>query len=98
MTKNKTKKRVLSEAEIDLRVEAEADDDDAWEAPIKVKRKQENMISLPADLALRAAFLAKLHKEEDTTAWLKRIIAERIELEEFAFLDFKKTLVSQRRA
>ena len=98
MTKNKTKKRVLSEAEIDLRVEAEADDDEAWEAPIKVKRKQENMISLPADLALRAAFLAKLHKEEDTTAWLKRIIAERIELEEFAFLDFKKTLVSQRRA
>ncbi len=98
MTKNKTKKRVLSEAEIDLRVEAEADDDDAWEAPIKVKRKRESTLSLPADLAARAAFLAKLHKESDTAAWLNRIIAERVELEEFAFLDFKKTLVLQRRA
>jgi hypothetical protein len=98
MTKNKTKKKALTEAEIDLLVEAEADNNDAWEAPIKVKRKGENTVSLPADLASRAAFLAKLHKEEDTTAWLRRIIAERIELEEFAFLDFKKTLVSQRRA
>ena len=98
MTKNKTKKRVLSEAEIDLRVEAEADDDEAWEAPIHVSRKHENMVSLPADLAARAAFLARLHKEADTSAWLKRIIAERVELEEFAFLDFKKSLVAQRRA
>ena len=98
MTKDKADRLAISEAEIDLRVAAEADNDDAWEAPIKVKRKQENMISLPADLASRAAFLAKLHKEEDATAWLKRIIVERIELEEFTFLDFKKTLVSQRRA
>lgn len=96
MTKNKTKKKALSEAEIDLLVEREADNDEAWEAPIKVKRKPEHSVSLPADLAARAAFLARLHKESDTTAWLKRIIAERIELEEFAFLDFKKTLVSQR--
>lgn len=69
MTKNKTSKRAISEEEIDNLVESQADNDDAWDEPIQVKRKQ-------------AAFLARLHKENDTTEWLKRIIAERIELED----------------
>ena len=73
------KNEVQSEAEIDLIVEREADNDEAWEAPVKVKRKRENTLSLPADLAARAAFLARLHKEADTSVWLKRIIAERVE-------------------
>jgi hypothetical protein len=98
MTKNKTKKRAISEEEIDNLVESQADQDEAWDAPIQVRRKQEDSLSLPADLAMRAAFLAKLHKENNVTEWLKRIIAERIELEESAFIDFKRTLASNRRA
>lgn len=94
----KSKKRVLSEEEIDSLAEAQADDDEAWQTPVQVKRKQKDVLSLPADLAARAAFLARLHKEPNTTEWLKRIIAERIELEESAFLDFKKTLASHYRA
>lgn len=96
MTKNKSKKRVLSEEEIDALVEGQADNEEAWSAPVQVKRKQEDVLSLPADLAVRAAFLAKLHREANANEWLKRIIAERIELEESAFLDFKKTLASHR--
>ena len=95
---NKSKKKVLSEEEIDALVEVQADDDEAWDAPVQVRRKQKDVLSLPADLAARAAFLARLHKEPNTTEWLKRIIAERIELEESAFLDFKKTLASHHRA
>ncbi|MEP7336838.1 MAG: hypothetical protein ABI977_03770 [Acidobacteriota bacterium] len=98
MTKNKSKKKILSEEEIDKLVESQADDDQAWDEPTQVTRNQENPLSLPADLAMRAAFLAKLHREPNTTEWLKRIIAERIELEESAFLDFKKTLASHHRA
>jgi hypothetical protein len=97
-TKNKTRKQAISEEEIDRLVESEADNDDAWEEPIQVRRKQEDSLPLPADLATRAAFLAKLHKEPDTKEWLRRIIAERIELEESAFMDFKRTLASNRRA
>jgi hypothetical protein len=92
----KSKKKVLSEEEIDSLVEAQADDDEAWQAPVQVNRRQEDVLSLPADLAMRAAFLAKLHREANANEWLKRIIAERIELEESAFLDFKKTLASHR--
>jgi hypothetical protein len=76
-------------------VESQAENDDAWEEPIQVKRKQEDSLLLPADLAARAAFLAKLHKEPNTKEWLRRIIAERIEIEESAFMDFKRTLASK---
>ena len=98
MAKNKTKKRAISEAEIDNLVESQADDAEAWDAPIQVKRKQEDSLALPTELAMRAAFLAKLHKESNVTEWLKQIIAERIELEESAFIDFKRTLAANRRA
>ena len=97
-TKNKTGKKTLSEEEIDNLVESQADDDDAWDEPILVSGKRQASLSLPAELAARAAFLAKLHKEQNTKEWLKRIIAERIELEESAFIDFKKELASKRRA
>ncbi len=96
--KNKTRKKALSEEEIDHLVESQADDDEAWDAPILVSGKRQASLSLPADLAARAAFLAKLHKEQSTKEWLRRIIAERIELEESAFIDFKKELASNRRA
>ncbi len=97
-TKTKTRKRAISEEEIDKLVESQANNDEAWSKPIQVKRKQSNSLSLPTDLAMRAAFLAKLHKENNVGEWLRRVIAERIELEESAFMDFKKTLASNRRA
>lgn len=97
-TKTKTRKRLTSEEEIDKLVESQTDNNEAWDEPIQVKRKQANSLSLPTDLAMRAAFLAKLHKENNVAEWLRRVIAERIELEESAFMDFKKTLATNRRA
>jgi uncharacterized protein (DUF433 family) len=38
------KKRVLSEEEIDERVIAQADDDSAWEKPIKVRRSRATVL------------------------------------------------------
>lgn len=96
--KNKTRKKALSEEEVDNLVIAQADDDDAWDEAIQVSGKEAASLSLPAELAARAAFLAKLHKEQSTKEWLRRIIAERIELEESAFMNFKKELATQRSA
>jgi hypothetical protein len=97
-TKTKTRKKAMAEEEIDELVIAQANDDEAWDAPLRVSGKESASLSLPAGLAARAAFLAKLHKEQSTKEWLTRIIAERIELEESAFMDFKKELATQRRA
>jgi hypothetical protein len=69
-TKNKTGKKTLSEEEIDNLVESQADDDDAWDEPMLVSGKRQASLSLPAELAARAAFLAKLHKEQNTKEWL----------------------------
>jgi hypothetical protein len=41
--------------------EAEAGNDYAWEAPVQVRRGEAGTISIPADLAARAAFLAQVH-------------------------------------
>lgn len=95
-TKKKTRKKALSEEGIDHLVESQADDDEAWDEPVVVSGRRRASLSLSADLAARAAFLAKLHKEQSTKEWLRRIIAERIELEESAFMDFKKELASNR--
>jgi hypothetical protein len=54
-------------------------------------------LSIPADLAARAAFLAKLHRESRLDKWVERIVRERVEIEESAFNAAKKNLASQRR-
>ena len=97
-TKSKARKKALAEEEVDQMVASLADDDEAWDEPVQVSAGQPASLSLPTHLAVRAAFLAKLHKERDMRVWLKRIITERIELEESAFLEFKKTLASNRSA
>lgn len=74
----------LSEAEIDNLVEAQANDDYAWEEPILVK-KQPASLSIPADIAAKAAFVAGLHRETDVETWLLQVIRERLELEEAAY-------------
>jgi hypothetical protein len=72
----------LSQEEIDERVIAEIDDPSAWEEPIEVRRDVPAKLSISAELAVRAEFLAKLHHEANVERWLTRIIRERVELEE----------------
>ncbi len=85
----------LTEAEIDELIIAEADDDTAWEDAVHVQKSFSPPLHIPAGLAERAAFLAGLHREKSLDAWLTRIIRERVELEESAFLQAKRELVTQ---
>jgi len=57
-----------------------------------VVRAKPASLHIPAELAARAAFLARLHKEENLEGWLTRIIKERVELEEVAFTEAKREL------
>jgi siderophore synthetase component len=91
-TKSKEK---LSEAEIDKIVATQADDDSAWEKPIRVRRKKSASVSIPAELAARATFLARLHREPSVEEWLTHIIQERVELEETAFVGVKRELATK---
>ena len=90
-----TAKRVekkLSEHEIDQIVVAQATDESAWDEPVSVRRTQPAALSIPASLAARAAFVARLHHTKSTEAWLTRIIEERVELEEAAFAGAKQEM------
>jgi hypothetical protein len=84
--------RNLSEEEIDQLVITQADDDDAWGKSVRVHQSKSSAVSLPAELAARAAFFARLHRETNVEEWLKRIIEERIEIEEAAFTESKRDL------
>jgi hypothetical protein len=85
-------KKTLSESEIDQIVTAKADDDSAWEEPIHVRRARPASLTIPAALAARAAFLAKLHRKATVEDWLRNIIEERVELEEAAFIGAKQDI------
>ncbi len=89
----KRKAKVLSEAEIDKIVVVQADDDTAWEKPVRVRRQKSASVLLPAELAARAAFFARLHRQTKVEDWLRQIIQERIDLEEAAFAGAKRELV-----
>jgi hypothetical protein len=89
------KVRNLSEEEIDQLVIAHADDDSAWGKPVRVRRSKSSAVSLPAELASRAAFFARLHREASVQEWLKRIIEERINIEEAVFAESKRDLIKQ---
>jgi len=90
--KNKTR---LSEKDIDRIVTAQANDDSAWEKPVRVRRARRTSLSLPGDLAARASFLARLHRKASVEQWLTHIIQERIELEEAAFAGAKHDLAGK---
>jgi len=81
-----------SQDSIDRRVISESESDTAWEAPVRVKRAKPASLSIPGDLAARAAFLARLHRATDLETWVERVLRERIELEESAFSEAKKSL------
>lgn len=91
--KTKRKSKVVSEAEIDEIVVAQADDDSAWEKPVRVRRPKSASVLLPAELAARAVFFARLHRQAKVEDWLRQIIQERLELEEAAFAGVKRDLV-----
>lgn len=82
----------LSESEIDKIVIEQSEDDSAWDDPIEVRKKSPTAVSLPVELAARAAFFAKVHREPALETWITRIIRERIELEEAAFLEMKRLM------
>ena len=86
--------RRFTQEEIDERVIAQADDDSAWEPPVHVSPKR-TAIGLPGNLAQRAAFLARLHRERNLQAWAERVIRERVELEERAFTQARRELGSK---
>ncbi len=92
--RTKTTKQ-LSEQEIDQIVVAQAADDPDWEAPVHVRRTAPASVALPAELAARAAFLAQLHRTPSVEDWLRRVIQERVELEEAAFVGIKRSLAAR---
>lgn len=83
------------EAEIDSQVIAQADDDSAWEKPVRVRRLKSEAVSIPAEIASRAAFFARLHRESSVEDWIKKIVAERVDIEEAAFAEAKRDLAAQ---
>jgi len=93
-TRDRTKKKP-SEREIDQIVTSQANDDSAWEKPVVVRRTKPASLSIPGDLAARAAFLAQLHRTKNVDFWLTHIIQERIELEEAAFVGVKQDLAAK---
>jgi hypothetical protein len=86
-------KRKLTEEEIDNIVEEQADDYSKWNKPIKVKKDKNSTINLPNELVQRAKFLAKLHKENSVDDWIKKVLKEKIELEEQAYKEAKRELL-----
>ncbi len=85
----------LSEQEIDRLVISQANDELAWGKPVRMRRTKPASLSIPPDLAARAAFLARLHRKTSVEEWLTRIIQERIELEEAAFTGAKQELTAK---
>lgn len=84
----------LSQDQIDRCVVEQADEESAWGEAIVVRRPKSASLSIPAELAARAAFLAKLHRERGIDKWVEKIVRERVEIEESAFSAAKKTLAS----
>ena len=88
-SKNKSS---LTEQEIDAIVIGQANDDAAWGKPVHVRRSKSSSVSIPSDLAARAAFLAQIHRTKSVEEWLTHVIEERVELEEAAFAGVKHEL------
>lgn len=72
----------LSQEAIDDLVTAQADDESAWDEPVRSKGPKWRTIRVPQDLVARAAVVATLLHEPRIDDWIRRIIRERIELEE----------------
>lgn len=84
----------LSEEEIDEIVIAQAEDDYAWEEPIKVSKTKPISLVISSNLTAKATLLAQLHHASSVEEWLNQIISERIEMEE-ASVDFDNTSIAR---
>ncbi|MEX2299679.1 MAG: hypothetical protein WD733_02010 [Bryobacterales bacterium] len=93
-TGKKNRAAQQNEETIDQIVAGQSEQDSAWESVIEVKRSRSASLSISGELAARAAFLARLHREPDVDHWVERVVRERVELEELAFAEAKKKLVS----
>ncbi len=91
----RARRKILSEEQIDKLVISQANNDSAWEDPVKVTKQGSRSLSLPAVLASRAAFFARLHHEVSLDDWIKRIIRERLDIEEAAFAGCKRELITK---
>ena len=87
-------KRRMSEEDRDRIVVAQANDNSAWDKPVRVRRRRSEPLAIPGELAARATFLARLHRQARTEEWLAQIILERVELEEAAFAGAKRELAN----
>jgi hypothetical protein len=85
------RKRALSEEEIDEAVIAHADDESAWEEAVRVRPPKSMSLDIPSDLVVRAAFCARVTRAESVGDWLRRVVRERIELEEAAFAQSRRS-------
>ncbi len=83
-----------SETEIDDTVASQADEDSMWEAPVRVNRTANAKFPLPAEIAARASFVARLHGVK-VDEWLMRVIEERVRFEESAFAEIKRDITEQ---
>jgi hypothetical protein len=90
----KKRSKVLSEAKIDELVIAQAKDESAWEKPLNVNKSKSTSLSIPAEVASRAAFFARLHRETNVEEWIRKILMERIDIEEAAFAETKRELAA----
>lgn len=86
------KRSVKTEDEIDEIVAAQAEDDSAWEKPVRLRKAERASVPLSAELAARAAFFARLHRGMSMEDWVTGIIQERIDFEEAAFAELKRGL------
>ncbi len=77
--------------EVDRRVNAEADDDSAWEAPTQVNRSDGFAVDTTG-VGRARAFLARLPHESDAAKWMERVIRDRVEMEESAYSEVKRKL------
>jgi hypothetical protein len=93
--RTKGKKSKLTREEMDEIVIAQTGDESAWDKPVRVKKTKLTSFRLPADLAARIVFLARLHRDPKAEDWLLRIIKERVELEEAAYISFKRDLAAK---
>ena len=72
----------LSEEEVDDLVVAQAHDDSAWDEPVRAKPSKWRTVRVPVELVARAAALATQHGQTSIDDWIRRVLRERIELEE----------------
>ena len=82
----------LTEQEIDEIIIAQAEDESGWEPAIDVQIEATTSLSIPPQLARKAAFFAQLHNKTSMQAWLEAIIQERIEFETAAFASLQQAL------